>query len=421
LQKYRFPCGFLRFFVLKSVKRIMRERITFESLCVQDPEDPRTTKPHQLPIYATSSFEFETIDQGIDIFTGKAEGHVYGRYGNPTIDAVAAKITAMETYGLDISATGVMVSSGMAAISVLMAALLKSGDKILTQGNLYGGTTELFLKTLSQLGIGTVMADLRDLDAVTQAIEADPAIRMLYFETPANPSMACVDVSALASIARKYEKYSAIDNTFCTPYLQQPLALGADFVIHSTTKYLNGHGNSIAGIIIGRDSALMKEKVSKTMKLLGSNCNPWDAWLTNIGLKTLPLRMDCHCANALGLARFLQAHQGVSKVNYPGLESHPDHALAMRQMRGFGGMLSFELSAGYEAALSFMNRLRLCSLAPTLGDVDTLILHPASSSHINVPKELRLKHGITDGLVRVSVGIENLEDLKSDFHQALQA
>lgn len=398
----------------------MSERITFESLCVHDPQDPRTTKPHQLPIYATSSFEFETIDQGIDIFTGRAEGHVYGRYGNPTIEAVAAKIAAMETYGLEFKATGVMVSSGMAAISVLMTALLKSGDKILTQGNLYGGTTELFLKTLAQLGIQTVMADLRDLDAVATAMEAEPDIKMLYFETPANPSMACVDVAALAAVARKYGKYSAIDNTFCTPYLQQPLALGADFVIHSTTKYLNGHGNSIAGIIIGKDDALMKEKVSKTMKLLGANCNPWDAWLTNLGLKTLTLRMDRHCANALELARYLEQHPAVSKVNYPGLESHPDHALAGRQMRGFGGMLSFELAAGYDAAITFMNRLHLCSLAPTLGDVDTLILHPASSSHINVPKEMRLQHGITDGLVRVSVGIENPEDLKNDFRQALE-
>lgn len=397
----------------------MSDRITFESLCVHDPEDPRTTKPHQLPIYATSSFEFETIDQGIDIFTGKAEGHVYGRYGNPTIDAVAAKIAALETYGLDITASGVMCSSGMAAISVLMAALLKSGDKILTQGNLYGGTTELFLKTLAQLGIHTVMADLRDLDAVAAAMEADPDIKMLYFETPANPSLACVDVAALAAIAKRFGRYSAIDNTFCTPYLQQPLGLGADFVIHSTTKYLNGHGNSIAGIIIGKDAALMKEKVAKTMKLLGANCNPWDAWLTNMGMKTLTLRMDRHCANAMELAQFLEQHPAVARVNYPGLTSHPDHLLARRQMKGFGGMLSFELAGGYEAAISFMNRLRLCSLAPTLGDVDTLILHPASSSHINVSKELRLQHGITDGLIRVSVGIEHPADLKADFSSAM--
>lgn len=397
----------------------MTNNISFGSLCVHDPEDPRTTKPHQLPIYATSSFEFESIDQGIDIFSGRAEGHVYGRYGNPTIEAVANKIASMETYGLDLEAAAVMCSSGMSAIAVLMTALLKSGDKILTQGNLYGGTTELFLKTLGPLGIQTVMTDLKDLDAVEELVRADPAIRMLYFETPANPTLACVDIEALAGIAQQYGRWSAIDNTFCTPYLQQPFLMGADFIVHSTTKYLNGHGNSIAGVVIGRDLPLMKEKVAKTMKLLGANCNAWDAWLTNLGMKTLTLRMDRHCANALDLAQWLEQQPAVSKVNYPGLPTHADHELAHKQMNGFGGMLSFELHAGYDAALRFMNRLQLCSLAPTLGDVDTLILHPASSSHINIPKELRLQNGITDGLIRVSVGIEDVTDLIADFDRAM--
>ncbi len=395
--------------------------ISFNSLCVHDPEDPRSTRPHQLPIYATSSFDFESIDQGIDIFSGKAQGHVYGRYGNPTIDAVAGKIAQLETHGLDIEASAILCSSGMAAIAVLMTSLLRSGDKILTQGNLYGGTTELFTKTLAQLGIQTVMTDLQNLEQVEALVRADESIRMLYFETPANPTLACVDIEALAAIARRHGRHSAIDNTFCTPYLQQPLALGADFVIHSTTKYLNGHGNSIAGAIVGRDTTLMRDKVAKTMKLLGANCNAWDAWLTNLGMKTLTLRMDRHCANALALAQFLQQQPAVAKVNYPGLESHPDHALARRQMRNFGGMLSFELTAGYDAAIACMNQLTFCSLAPTLGDVDTLILHPASSSHLNIPKELRLQNGITDGLVRVSVGIEDLSDLIADFEKGLAA
>lgn len=395
--------------------------ISFNSLCVHDPEDPRSTRPHQLPIYATSSFDFESIDQGIDIFSGKAQGHVYGRYGNPTIDAVAGKIAQLETHGLDIEASAILCSSGMAAIAVLMTSLLRSGDKILTQGNLYGGTTELFTKTLAQLGIQTVMTDLQNLEQVEALVRADESIRMLYFETPANPTLACVDIEALAAIARRHGRHSAIDNTFCTPYLQQPLALGADFVIHSTTKYLNGHGNSIAGAIVGRDPAIMRDKVAKTMKLLGANCNAWDAWLTNLGMKTLTLRMDRHCANALALAQFLQQQPAVAKVNYPGLESHPDHALARRQMRNFGGMLSFELTAGYDAAIACMNQLTFCSLAPTLGDVDTLILHPASSSHLNIPKELRLQNGITDGLVRVSVGIEDLSDLIADFEKGLAA
>ena len=395
--------------------------ISFNSLCVHDPEDPRSTRPHQLPIYATSSFDFESIDQGIDIFSGKAQGHVYGRYGNPTIDAVAGKIAQLETHGLDIEAGAILCSSGMAAIAVLMTSLLRSGEKILTQGNLYGGTTELFTKTLAQLGIQTVMTDLKDLEQVEALVGADDSIRMLYFETPANPTLACVDIEALAAIARRHGRHSAIDNTFCTPYLQQPLALGADFVIHSTTKYLNGHGNSIAGAIVGRDPAIMRDKVAKTMKLLGANCNAWDAWLTNLGMKTLTLRMDRHCANALALAQFLQQQPAVAKVNYPGLESHPDFALARRQMRNSGGMLSFELAAGFDAAIACMNQLTFCSLAPTLGDVDTLILHPASSSHLNIPKELRVQNGISDGLVRVSVGIEDLSDLITDFEKGLAA
>ena len=395
--------------------------ISFNSLCVHDPEDPRSTRPHQLPIYATSSFDFESIDQGIDIFSGKAQGHVYGRYGNPTIDAVAGKIAQLETHGLDIEAGAILCSSGMAAIAVLMTSLLRSGEKILTQGNLYGGTTELFTKTLAQLGIQTVMTDLKNLEQVEALVCADDSIRMLYFETPANPTLACVDIEALAAIARRHGRHSAIDNTFCTPYLQQPLALGADFVIHSTTKYLNGHGNSIAGAIVGRDPAIMRDKVAKTMKLLGANCNAWDAWLTNLGMKTLTLRMDRHCANALALAQFLQQQPAVAKVNYPGLESHPDFALARRQMRNSGGMLSFELAAGFDAAIACMNQLTFCSLAPTLGDVDTLILHPASSSHLNIPKELRVQNGISDGLVRVSVGIEDLSDLIADFEKGLAA
>lgn len=397
----------------------MSKPVSFGSLCVHDPEDPRTTRPHQLPIYATSSFEFETIDQGIDIFKGNATGHVYGRYGNPTIDAIADKIARLESYGLPDQAYGVMFSSGMSAIATLMAATLKAGDKILTQGNLYGGTTELFTKPLAQLGIETVMTNLKDLDQVAALLATDERIRMVYFETPANPSLACVDISALATLARQYDCYSAIDNTFCTPYLQQPLALGVDFVVHSTTKYLNGHGNSIAGAVIGRDVAFMKDKVAKTMKLLGTNCNPWDAWLTGNGMKTLTLRMDKHCANAQALAEFLEQHPAVSRVNYPGLSSHPDHELAARQMKGFGGMLSFELASGYEAAIRFMNKLTLCTLAPTLGDVDTLVLHPASSSHINIDKALRLEHGITDGLIRISVGIEDINDLIHDFEQAM--
>jgi len=393
----------------------MKKNKSFNSLCVHELADKRTTKPHQLPIYATSSFEFEDIHQGIDIFTGKTKGHVYGRYGNPTIEAVAEKIALLETHGSDLEAKGIMVSSGMAAISTLVMGCLKSGDKLLTQGNLYGGTTELFLKIFAPLGIEIILMDLGNTDLVEEKLKSDPAIKMLYCETPANPTMACVDLAALAKVSKQYNVKTAIDNTFCTPYLQQPLTLGIDFVIHSTTKYLNGHGNNIAGVIVGTDLEMMNTKIWGAMKLIGTNCNPFDAWLTNNGIKTLALRMDRHSSNALTLAKRLEDHPEVLKVNYPGLPSHASYELASRQMSQFGGMLSFELKGGLDAGIALMNRVKFCTLAPTLGDVDTLILHPASMSHINVDKEIRERNGITDGLIRLSVGIEEVEDIWGDL------
>lgn len=392
-----------------------------DSFVVKERGDNRTTEPHVLPIYATSSFSFENIDQGIEIFKNPESGHTYSRYANPTVDTVARKIADLEAFGLDdIQAEAVMTSSGMSAISTLLLGVLKAGDKVLSQGNLYGGTTELLLGILRPLGVETIFTDLRDLNRVDELLAQDPAIRLVYCESPANPTLACVDIAGLAACARRHGAWSAIDNTFPTPLLQQPFAHGVDFIVHSTTKYLNGHGNSIAGVVVGRDRELMRKTVWRAMKLAGTNCSPFEAWLTHNGLKTLALRMERHCANALALAEFLEKHPAVARVNYPGLTSHPDHALAKRQMRGgFGGMLSFELKGGLDAGLACMNRIRFCALAPTLGDVDTLILHPASSSHLNVAREIREQNGITDGMIRVSVGIENVADIIADLEQAM--
>ncbi len=392
----------------------------FDSFTARESPDPRTTAPHILPLYATSSYVFENINEGIEIFKNIESGHVYSRYANPTVDAVAQKIADLETWGLDWKATPVMTSSGMSAIATLLLGVLKTGDKVLSQANLYGGTTELLKAVFGQMGIETIFIDLKDLNAVENALKADPSIRMLYCETPANPTLACVDIAALAALAHQHEAWCAIDNTFATPFLQQPFALGVDFVVHSTTKYLNGHGNSIAGIVIGRDHAIMRQQVWKAMKLVGANCSPFEAWLTHNGLKTMSLRMERRCSNALKIAQFLEALPAVEKVNSPRLPSHPDHALASRQMKnGYGAMLSFELKGGYEAGIQAMDRFKLCTLAPTLGDVDTLVLHPASSSHVAVPREVRLQNGITDGLIRLSVGIEDPQDLIADLAQAI--
>ena len=391
----------------------------FDSFTVKESHDNRTTRPHILPIYATSSFAFEDIDQGIGIFQNIESGHVYSRYANPTVDAVAQKIADLETHGLNMNAHAVMTSSGMSAISTLLLGVLKTGDKVLSQANLYGGTTDLLKSIFGQFGVETVFANLRDPEEVERRFREDSTIKMLYCETPANPTLACIDIQLLSDIAHKYDAWCAIDNTFSTPYLQQPFAFGVDFIVHSTTKFLNGHGNSTAGIVIGKDKEVMRKKVWNAMKLVGTNCSPFEAWLTYNGLKTLTLRMDRHCANAQTLAEFLENHPAVAKVNYPGLASHPDHALAQRQMRGNGGMLSFELKGGLEAGIACMNRILFCTLAPTLGDTDTLILHPASMSHLSVPKAVRLENGITDGLVRVSVGIENAADIVADLEQAI--
>ncbi len=379
----------------------------------------QTTKPHNLPIYATSSFNFETIDEGIDIFKGDKKGHVYGRYGNPTIEVIAKKIATLESFDTDLDPFAFMVSSGMAAISTLIFSELKQGDILLTQSDLYGGTTELFKRFLSKIGVETILADLGDLKKVEEILGSNPKIKMIYCETPANPTMACIDLKAIATLASSANCLTAVDNTFCTPYLQRPLSFGFDYVIHSTTKFINGHGNCISGVIIGRDKSNLN-KIWDAIKLLGTNCNPFDAWLVNNGIKTLALRMDRHSYNAFELAKRLEKLEEVKLVNYPFLESHASVEVAKKQMFQGGGMMSFELKGGIERGVQFMNAVKIPSLAPTLGDIDSLIVHPASMSHRNIEKEIRVKNGITDGLIRMSVGIENVEDLYEDLINAIK-
>ena len=392
-----------------------------KTLCVNNPKDPSTTKSHQLPIYATSSFEFDNVEHEMEVFRDPSKAHLYARFANPTVDAVAQKIADLEAFGSDVTAPwGIMTSSGMSAISTVIFALLQKGDKILTQGNLYGGSTQLIKNKLGQYGIGSVLVNLKDSVAVREAISEDSSIKMIYFETPSNPALDCIDMSEIAMIAQEHNIITVIDNTFCTPAIQRPFLFGIDFIIHSTTKYLNGHGNGISGVIIGKDKEGQK-KVWDTMKLLGTNCNAWDAWLTNMGMKTLDIRMERHSANAMALSEFLQTHPKVLKTNYIGLSDHPDHAIATKQMSRYGGMMCFEVEGGAAGGHRFMNAVKIGALAPTMGDVDTLIMHPATMSHLSVDRDIRLANGITDGLIRVSVGIEDIEDLIEGFDQALEA
>jgi methionine-gamma-lyase len=307
----------------------------------------------------------------------------------------------------------------MAAISSLLLSLkLKAGEALLTQGNLYGTTTELLYNVIAHTGVEIIYEDLKDLDKVERHLKTGK-VKLLYIETPNNPTLDCYDLAALATLAQQYKAVTAVDNTFATPYLQQPLRYGIDYVLHSATKFLNGHGTAIGGMVVGKNIAHMEKEVWRMRKLLGGVSSAFDAFLLNNGLKTLVLRMDKHCSNARQVAQYLAQHPAVGTVNYNGLPSHPDHELAKRQMRNFVSMMSFELKGGLQAGISMMNKVKLCILTASVGTVDTLIQHPASMTHINVPEEQRLKFGISDGLIRLSVGIENIEDIIADLEQAL--
>jgi len=391
----------------------------FGTAAVHAGHQPDPRHAHLVPIYASSTYVYDNAEQGMRRFSGAEEGYIYGRWGTPTGTEAEEKIAALETFGLDLEVKAILHASGMAALATLFMATLKQGEKVVSHFSLYGGTDELLGKLLPGLGIETIITDLRDPERLETALKADPAIRMLYLETPANPTLQCVDIEALARIAKEHGLLVACDNTFATPYLQQPFRYGVDFVMHSTTKFLNGHGTAIGGVLLGRDTERMRTHITKTHRLLGGNASPFDAFLLINGLKTLELRMDRHCSNALRVARLLEQHPAVQQVNYPGLNSHPDYSIAAKQMKHPGAMLSFELKKGLQGGIDFMNRLQLCTRTVSLGTCDTLLSHPASMTHYNVPKEQREQYGITDGLIRMSVGIENIEDIVSDLQQAL--
>ena len=396
----------------------------FSSLAIHAGQHPDPLYAHLTPIYASSTYVFDDAEQGMRRFAGQEPGYIYSRWGNPTMNEAEEKIAAMETFGIEkngepLQAKAILHASGMAAISSLFLATLKKGDKILTQYSLYSGTQDLMRSILDPLEVETIVIDLADLDLAEKYLKEDASIRMIYLETPANPTLQCVDLASLGALAKKYGKLSACDNTFATPYLQQPFRFGIDFIVHSTTKFLNGHGTAIGGVLVGTDIEFMKTRATKTHRLLGGNSNGFEAFLLINGMKTLEVRMQRHCDNAMKIAEYLEAHQAVAKVNYNGLLSHPDYALSKKQMSHAGAMMSFELKGGYDAGVKFMNALQLCTRAVSLGTCDTLLSHPASMSNANMTPELRLKSGISDGLIRMSVGMENIEDIMDDFEQGL--
>ena len=382
---------------------------------------------HLVPIYATSTFTYDSTEEGMQRFSGKEKDKIYSRWANPTCKAAEETIEALEAFGLkddegnDLQLKALLHSSGQAAMTTMFLSNLKAGDALLTHFSLYGGTYELLNKVLPETGIEIIIVDMRNVDAIENAISSNNKIKLIHLETPANPTIQCVDIEAITKIAKQHNILVSVDNTFATPYLQQPFKYGVDFIFHSTTKYLNGHGTAIGGVLIGKDIELMKTKIWKWFVLLGGNSNAFDAFLLINGMKTLELRMMRHCANAKELANYLQQHSAIKQVNYTGLISHPDHQIALKQMRDHAPVFSFELNGGLEAGIAFQNKLKVCTRAVSLGTVDTLVSHPASTTHYSVPKEERLKFGITDGLIRLSVGIENIEDIIDDFEQALES
>ncbi len=365
------------------------------------------------PIYQTSTFEFASVEQGGRRFAGQEDGYIYTRLGNPTVTAVEEKIAVLE--GAE-AALG--TAAGMGAISAALWTALAAGDEVIASDTLYGCTFALLTHGLPRFGVNVKLVDLDDPEALRPVLT--PKTKVVYLETPCNPTLKIVDIEKVAKIAHAYNLAIKVivDNTFASPYLQQPLKLGADVVVHSATKYINGHGDVIAGFIVGKADFIAEARMFGLKDMTGAVMSPFDAFLIARGLKTLNIRMERHCANAMKVAQYLHDHPAVAKVYYPGLEDFHGYEVAKKQMKMPGGMLSIELKAGREATAAAINRLKLCTVAVSLGDAETLVEHAATMTHSTYTAEELAAAGISEGLVRISVGLEDPEDIIADFEQA---
>lgn len=388
------------------------EGVSVDTLAVRAGQVRTGQLEHSDAIFPTSSFVYGSAAQAAARFAGDEPGNIYSRFTNPTVQAFEARIAAMEG-----GERGVATSSGMAAILSTCMALLKSGDHVICSRGVFGTTNVLFQKYMARFGVDTTFVSLTDFDEWQAAIR--PETRLLFIETPSNPLCEVADMSALAALAKAADALFVVDNCFCTPVLQRPFEFGADIVIHSATKYLDGQGRCVGGVVVGPDS-LMQE-VYGFLRSAGPTMSPFNAWVFLKGLETLPIRMRAHCENALELARWLQQQPQVEQVFYAGLESHPQHQLAARQQSGFGGVLSFTVKGGKEDAWAFIDGTRMISITANLGDVKTTITHPGSTTHGRLSPEDKAGAGITDNLIRLSVGIEAIEDLKADLQRGLSA
>ncbi|WP_077288091.1 methionine gamma-lyase [Cognaticolwellia aestuarii] len=364
------------------------------------------------PLYQTSTFIFDNAQQGAERFAGEAEGYIYSRLGNPTTRQLEMRVAAME--GMEDAAA---TATGMGAVSGALLANLSSGDHLISSKAVYGCSFALMNHQLTRWGIEVSFVDMANPAEIEAAIK--PNTKVVFLETPVNPNLAVYDLAVIGKIAQKHNIISIVDNTFLTPVLQQPKQYGIDIVVHSATKYLNGHGDVVAGIICGSNEMIMNIKMT-VLKDIGATMSPHDAWLIMRGLKTLPIRMERHCRNAEKIADFLESHQNVSQVYYPGLQSHPGYKYIGSQMKAAGGVIAFEINSDLAGGSEFINRMQLFSIAVSLGDAESLIQHPASMTHSPYTPEERENAGISDSLIRISVGLENVEDLIDDLSQSLE-
>jgi methionine-gamma-lyase len=398
----------------KKSKEELKKELNFATKCVHAAEKPDPIYgAHTTPIFQTSTYIFKNPMQGAARFAGEEGGYVYARIppNTPTHAVLAEKFATLEG-----GEAGQTFASGMAAITAVALTVLKQGDHLISSDVVYGCTYSLFSQILPKLGIDVSFVDTSKLKNVQEAFKKET--RMIFLETPANPTMTLCDIKQIAGIAGDCQAFCVVDNTFATPYFQKPLALGADLSLSSCTKYIGGHADLLGGIVVGREEFIQElaPVVGYTGGIMGSH----EAWLCIRGLKTLHIRMQRHAENAMEVAKFLESRHEIEWVRYPGLPGHPQHEIARKQMSGYSGMLCFKLKAGFEAGIKLMDNVELCSLAVSLGATDTLIQHPASMTHSCVPLKVRNKIGISDGLVRLSVGIEDVEDIIADLEQALE-
>lgn len=388
------------------------KNLKFDSKCVHSGISDYEFGPVVPPIYQTSTFKFESAEHGASLFKGEADGYIYTRMKNPTIEAMENAVAELEG---GYKALG--CASGMAAISTVFLATLQAGEHVVCSKSVYGPTMTLLSTVLNKFNIESTFVDTDVAEEIERAIK--PNTKLIYIETPANPMISITDLEAASKLASKNNALLVVDNTFMSPALQQPLNLGADVVIHSMTKFLNGHADVVAGIIVTKDEK-MYSTMRKVLNQLGGVIDPFNSFLVHRGLKTLSIRMQRHCENAQLIAEYLENHPKVKWVRYPGLKSHPNYQVGLKQHKGHGGMISFELKGGFKAGETVMNSVKLCQLAVSLGGVETLVQHPASMTHLTMGAEARKAAGITEGLVRLSVGIEAVQDIIEDLEQALK-